>query len=358
MSALLALAALPPAEEVESTAEASWHLWGDAYLADPWFLALLPLALVLLFLGRAGRGLEAGRVPALPVGTLPRTLRQRLGFVPPLLSALALVAVIVALARPLRGNVLTTTVSEGVDIALVLDCSSSMAHKDMEAGRSRLEVVKEVVGDFAARRMTDRVGAADNVALLTFARYPRLLCPFTLDVSALTGFLRGVEIVRYQDEDGTGIGRALAKGVALLRETDARSKVCVLLTDGENNVHDIEPETAARLASEEGIRVYTVLAGEYQYVNMLGQVYPTGRKLDTRQLEEIAEVTGGQFFPAGDRRALEEAYADIEELVRTPRSERRFTETFDLYPPLLSLGLALYLLAWASRSTWARRLPG
>src|SRR6185295_17546140 len=125
--------------------------------------------------------------------------------------------------------------------------------------------VKEVVGDFARRRMTDSDNAADSVALITFARYPQLLCPFTLDEGAITGFLAGVERAKREEEDGTAIGVGLAKAVSILRESDARSRICVLLTDGENNIDDITPADATELAAEEGIKVYTIYAARYVY---------------------------------------------------------------------------------------------
>lgn len=344
--------------ELKSAGAARLHVVGDLYLGDPWFLLLLPPALLLLAWGRSRRGATSGRVPALPSEQLPRSLAQRLAWVPVLLQGLALCGVTLALARPVRANVLATTTSEGVDIALLVDRSSSMKYEDLEEGRNRLEVVKEVVGDFAVRRMTDTVGAADNVALLTFAQYPMLLCPFTLDAGALTGFLEQVDLVRHEAEDGTAIGRGLAKAVALLAESDARSKVVVLLTDGENNVTDIAPMDAAELAAELGVRVYTVLAGRFVYQeDIFGRVYATEQSLDSSELEAIARETGGMFFRARDRDGLEEVYAQIEALERTERTERRETETYDLYPWLLFATLGLYLAAWISSSTWARRLP-
>ena len=344
---------------VQSAAEARFHLFGDTVLADPWFLLLAPPALLVLWWGRLRRGAqEAGRVPVLPSGRLPRSLAQRLAWLVPALQGLALVGVAVCLARPVRGNVERTTTAEGIDIVLLVDRSSSMKYEDLERDRDRLEVVKDVVGDFAVRRMTDRVGAADSVALVTFAQYPQLLCPFTLDVGALTGFLRGVELVRHEAEDGTAIGRGLAKAVALLQDSDARSRVVVLLTDGENNVEDIAPLAAADLAKEQGVRVYTVLAGRYVFQeDIFGRVFPTEREIDASELREIAARTGGRFFRARDREALERTYAEIEALERTPREERRYVETFDLYPPLLLAVVALYAAAWLSSATWARRLP-
>ena len=253
-----------------------------------------------------------------------------------------------------------TSISEGVEIALVLDRSSSMQHVDMDSGgeKTRLDVVKEVVGDFARRRMTDREGAADHVALFTFARFPELLCPFTLDAEALEGFLETVQLVEFGAEDGTAIGVALAKAVAVLRESDAESKVVVLLTDGENNETEITPLQAAELAAEHGIRVYTVLAGRYVYVqDWFGRIQPSERELDSTELEAIAETTGGRFFRARDRRGLEEVYAEIESLERTPREDRPYVDQVDHYPRFLILALLSYFAAWATGATVLRRLP-
>ena len=341
----------------QSAARGALRLWGDYSLADPQFLVLLPVAVLFLWWGRARRGRAQARASLLPSAPV-RSLRQRFLWVPSALQLLATTLIVVSLSRPLLGNVTSDIVSEGVDIVLAVDRSSSMRFDDLETGKNRLEVVKEVVGDFAERRMTDRAGAADNVALLTFAHYPRLLCPFTLDVSALKGFLEDVDLVQHRDEDGTAIGVALAKAVAVLRESDAKSKVCVLLTDGENNVHDITPGDAAELAAEEGIRVYTIYAARfvYRYHSFRGWV-PTRDGLDTSELQRIAELTGGIFYHAKDRESLEEIYADIEALERTERRELRFEETFDLYLWFLLPAILLYAGGWLSSTTWARRLP-
>ena len=358
MNAALALAQLVDTVGTKSAAEARFHVFGDLYLADPWFLALILPALALLAWGRARKGVEPGRVPVLPLAPPPRTLAQSLGWIPVALQALALVCVCTALARPVRGNAVRQTISEGIDIALVVDRSGSMKYEDLEQGKTRLDVAKEVVGAFAKRRMTDRVGSSDSCALLVFAQYPMLLCPFTLDFGAFEGFLETVQYVRNEVEDGTAIGRGLAKAVSVLAETDARSKVVVLLTDGENNVPDIQPLKAAELARDKGVRVYTVLAGRFAFQeDVFGRVYPTERELDATELEQIAEMTGGRFFRAKDRDSLERTYAEIETLERTERREERYTETYDLYFELLLAGLVAYLVAWASHATWARRLP-
>jgi Ca-activated chloride channel family protein len=142
-----------------------------------------------------------------------------------------------------------------------------------------------------------------------------------------------------------------------MSDSDAKSKVVVLLTDGENNVVDITPQQAAELAKEKGVRVYTVLAGKYVYQqDLFGRVTPSKRELDTTELEQIAAHTGGLFFRARDRSALEQVYAEIERLERTPRSEERRVDTFDLYPRMLLAALLCYAFAWLSHGTWARRL--
>jgi Ca-activated chloride channel family protein len=343
-------------EPVQSAARGGLHLFGAYSLADPQFLLLVPLGALLLVLQRSKRARAAGRIPLLPAS--PRTsARQRWSFLTSWLQEAALMLAIVALARPLRANVELDVASEGVDIVLALDRSGSMRFDDLEPGKNRLQVAKEVVGDFAERRMTDREGASDNVALLPFARYPTLLCPFTLDVDALRGFLDQVELAERREVDGTGIGVALAKAVSILRTSDAKSKVCVLLTDGENNVHEIEPLAAAELAAEEGIKVYTIYAARYTYrQDVFRGVVRDPTPPDNRELRAIADTTGGRFYEARDREALAGIYAEIEELERTPRQERRFEETYDLYLWLLGPALACYAVAALSRATWARRL--
>jgi len=345
------------AQGVQSVAEARLHLFADFFLADPWFLLLAPLGWLALAFGRSRGAREAGRVGVLPEARLPRTLVQRIAFAPIVLECAAFALVAVALARPVRANELRTNTSEGIDIVLAIDRSGSMQFMDLDKQKTRLEVVKEVVGDFAVRRMGDRVGAADSCALLVFARYPQLLCPFTLDAGALTGFLKGVELVKYDAEDGTAIGRGLAKAVAALAASDAKSKVVVLLTDGENNVDDITPDAAAELAAEKGVRVYTVLAAKYAYIQTLfGRVEPSNVEIDSTALQAIAKRTNGRFFRVKDRQALEDVYKEIERLERTPRTEERRVETFDLYPRALYAALAAYALAWLCYATWARRI--
>jgi Ca-activated chloride channel homolog len=361
MNALLLCLALVAQEPsgVKSAAEERFHLWGAYSLGDPWFLLAIPVGLACLWWGRSRAGRAHARVSVLPGASLGRSWPQRLGWLVPLAQALALCSLAIALARPLRGSTETSSVSEGVDIALVIDRSGSMHYEDLEPGKSRLEVVKEVVRDFAVRRMTDREGAADNVALITFAAFPQLLCPFTLDVDAVTGFLAGLQPVAPNNraEDGTAIGIGLSKAVAVLKETDARSKVVVLLTDGENNIDYITPADAAKLAADEHVKVYTVFAGRFVYtMDFFNRPQATEREIDTSDLENIARVTGGTFFRARDKAELAKVYAEIEALERTKREQRHWSETFDLYPWFLVPALALYAAAWLAATTLLRRI--
>ncbi len=348
------------AVEPVSTAVARLPLWGDLALADPWFLVLVPVGLLALWHGRRRARHAAARVPLVPLAEgepLARSLAQRLAWIVPVLQLAALVLASLALARPLRGNVELTSTTEGIDICLVIDRSSSMEFQERPGAPTRFSVVKEVVGDFAARRMTDREGAADNVAIVSFALYPQLLLPFTLDVDALGGVLEALETEKSRELDATGIGVALAKATSLLRESQAKSRIVVLLTDGLENVEAIQPIEAAQLAAEEGIKVYTIFAGPKVIVRrgLFGD--RSEIPIDTRELERVAELTGARFYHAERKEDLAQVYAEIEGLERTEREESRFAENYDLYPTLLLPALLAYLLAVLSAATWARRLP-
>jgi Ca-activated chloride channel family protein len=343
---------------VRSAAEEHFKLWGSYSLGDPWFLLLVPLGLLAVLWGRTRAGRDRARVPALTGVAAGRTLAQHFAFAVPLFEFGALALVALALARPLRGSEQTLSESEGVDIALVLDHSGSMERNDLDPKATRLDVIKDVVRDFAVRRMSDHEGAADSVALIAFAAYPQLLCPFTLDVDAITGFLKGLKPVDNRAEDGTAIGVGLFKAVKALEGSKAKSRVAILLTDGENNIDTITPADAARAAAEAKIKVYTIFAGRYVYVpNMIGELRPTEREIDTSELEGIAQTTGGRFFRARNRAELEEIYGEIEKLERTKRIEHHFTQTFDLYPRFLALALGLHILAWVLGASVLRRLP-
>lgn len=347
--------AVETVSELAADAPVLWLTWGRHALVDPLFLLLLlPLLVLALWRRRPARIAVPGIAG---FGRLPHGLRARLRWLPRFFEGLGLALLIFALARPVETDQIRTDISEGVDILLVLDRSGSMALPDLDKDRSRLEVAKAVVSQFARRRMTDTVGASDNVGLLIFARFPELLCPFTLDVGALEGFLSGVRCAESRNVDGTAIGVALAKGVAVLSNSDAKSRVIVLLTDGENTDPEIAPLDAAELAKQRGMRVYTILAGRYLYQQgPFGELVATDEELDSTELEAIAAETGGRFFRARDARQLEGIYAAIESLERTPRREQRAIELTELAPIFAAAGLACYFLGLLLSATWLRRL--
>jgi len=342
-------------EIARSSAEGRLVLWGDLSLADPVFLLLIPLALLAVVLGTDRRRHSEGRASVM--APVPRSLAQRLAFLKPALQGIALVLVILSLARPLRIEVDSMTTSEGVDIVLLLDTSSSMEARRSAGEPTRFEIVKDVVGDFSVRRMTDREGAADNICLIGFALYPRLLCPFTLDVNAVTGVLAELTTEQRRELDATGIGIALAKAVEVLQSSDAESRVVVLLTDGKENVEVIQPLESAQLAAEQGIKVYTVFAGPTVIERPRFSGLVQRMEVDTSELQKVAELTEGRFFQAESREDLEEVYGVIEELERTEREDSQLFERFDLYPWLLLPGFLLYLLTGILSQTLWRRLP-
>jgi Ca-activated chloride channel homolog len=308
-------------------------------LGDPWFLLLLvPLALLCAWrLRRARPAIDGGSEHAL--GALPATWRTRTAWLPGALGVLACVLLVVALARPLQGREESRIVTEGIDIMLVVDTSSSMLDDGLQRGVTNLDVVKQVVRDFVEGRKDDRIG------LLTFARYARTECPLTLDMSGLLARIAAVRNVPpNSEEDYTAIGVGLGEAVRKLRDSDAKSRVVILLSDGENNQHDVEPLDAADLCRSLGIRAYTIGAGR-KLVSVPGRLLE--QPLDTTLLEQIAGKTGGRFWRARDAQALAAVYAEIDALERTAREDVRYTDYEDLYPWLLVpavLLLALELL--------------
>ncbi len=342
---------LQTVEAVERGVELDLGLWlgGDLYLTNPGALGLLPLLALFALFGRTSKRRSLVRMGTLASAAFPKSLRQRLSPLVGLLLVAGVVLMTMALARPVRADVLRADVSEGVDILLVIDRSGSMEERDMARGATRLDVVKKVAADFAERRTNDTVGAADSIGVMAFAAYPSLLLPFTLDSEMIKATLAGItELNPYSSANGTGVGIALTKAAQVLSESKAESRVVVLLTDGQNNVPTIDPLDAAAFAATENVRVHTILAGR--------GVSRDPRAMQARsELRGIADETGGKYFAAENVAELEAIYGLIEELERTPRERRRFVATQDLYPGLLGPGLACYLLAWLVRVLFVRR---
>ena len=336
--------------------ESHFEIWGFGF-ANPevlWGLLGVPLAMWFSRMRYRSVPMRLSRTPA----DLPRSTRQRLMWMPTALEALALVCAIIALARPLHGQSKVTRESEGIHVALLLDRSSSMEVKDSAGGKRRFDVAREVVGNFAERRMTDEEGASDHVALIGFANYVEVLCPFTLDATAMQASLEDLDIEKRRNLDGTAIGASVADAVRLLQPIESKSKIVVLLTDGKETTGVIEPMKAAQMAAEESIRVYTIFAGakfEKRFNHLSQQRSEVA--IDPGPLPDMAKLTGARFFHAEDETELEAAYAEIERLERTPRKEESYAEFSDRYTRWILASMVAFVLGLLSRATWARRLP-
>ncbi|MCA8950628.1 MAG: VWA domain-containing protein, partial [Planctomycetes bacterium] len=236
---------------------------------------------------------------------------------------------------------------QGIDILLVVDTSASMLVEDMSESEPirRMDAARRRAEEFAATRVNDRVG------LIAFHRFAELLCPLTLDEQALAAFLRSLDTVdRDSQLNATAIGVALAKAVEVMKDSDAASKVVILLTDGLNNVGDITPEDGAKLAKDAGIRVHTIGLGR-------GDLTPFGfRPLEFDDLRMIAQTTGGEFFQPKTDEDLGAVYAAIDSLEKTDLEDPRY-RTVDRFEWPLGAGLLTLLLALLAEVLLFRRVP-
>jgi len=313
-----------------------------------WLLLLLPFAILWYILTRKKQ------LASLTISTVKGFKSSRiLSKLKPMLFALrllALAAIITALARPQTEDISTRTkTTKGIDIVMAIDVSSSMLARDLKP--NRLAALKEVAADFIKKRPNDRIG------LVAYAGESYTKTPITSDKSIVLGALR--EITYGQLEDGTAIGMGLATSVNRLKESKAISKVIILLTDGVNNSGFIEPQTAADLAVEYDIKTYTIglgtngnaltpiaykRDGTFQYG--MRQV-----EIDEELLQDIAELTGGQYFRATDNEKLEEIYNEINKLEKTEIEEFKYYKYEEKFRPLIFLAGLLLLVEWGLRTT-------
>lgn len=325
--------------------------------ADPAYLLLLP-GVPLLAWWHVARGLNrTGSLRYSSLAAVVRADRRRTGRFRHVLFALrslGLVALIVAFARPQTGVTAESVVTEGVDIVLALDLSSSMLAEDLEP--NRIEAAKAVAADFVAGRRQDRIG------LVAFAGDAFTQVPLTLDHGIVTTVLGTLETGVI--EDGTAIGMGLATAVKRLQGSSAESKVIVLLTDGRNNRGEIDPLTAAQLAAALDVRIYAVGAGTRGVARVpvddpvFGRRYAQTRvDVDEPTLQETADLTGGRYFRATDRASLEAVWAEIDALETTEMEVEQFTRYGELFHLPLTAGLALLVLEMTLARTALRKLP-
>jgi len=287
-----------------------------------------------------------------PVQGAPVSWTVRLRWVPTALRMGALALGILALARPQTEETTRTRTAEGIDIMLVLDASTSMQAEDFQP--TRFEAAREAAGAFVEGRVSDRVG------LIVFAAEAYTQVPLTLDYAFLQRMLDDVGIGAV--EDGTAVGTALATAVNRLKDSAAESKVAILLTDGRNNRGQIDPQTAAEVAETMGVRVYAIGVGSAEETDTWEEPVPPRRRdessgVDTEMLRAISTSTGGQYFSATNRDALERIYAEIDTMEATPVDERIYTDRTEQYPWFLLPALGLVFLEVGLGATLFRRFP-
>ncbi len=275
------------------------------------------------------------------------------------LRSLVIVLIIVALARPQAGREETKIKTEGIDIVLAIDVSGSMRAEDFEIDgkrENRLFVVKDVVEDFVKGRENDRI------SMVIFGGRAYTQCPPTLDYGVLFQFLKKIQIGMV--EDGTAIGSAIGTSVNRLRESESKSKVVILLTDGRSNAGEIDPITAAEIAKTLGIKIYTIGAGTkglapFPAKDFFGNkiLKPIKIEVDDKMLTEIAEMTGGLYFRATNTKSLKEIYAQIDALEKTVTEVTQYTEYNELFSYFALAALCLFLLEILLANTWFRKVP-
>lgn len=327
--------------------------------ANPEFLLLLLVIPVLAYYHWRRRYKLSGRIKYSSLKhmkNVPFSWRQKIRKNIYLLRLLILGLIILGLARPQSGTRKQEITTEGIDIMLVMDVSSSMLAEDFKP-KNRIEAAKDVAIEFIHGRTNDRIGLA------IFAGEAFTQCPLTLDYGVLTELIEKVEVAP-RDWDGTAIGNGIATAVMRLKDSKAKSKVMILLTDGRNNAGEINPLTAAQVAQTFDIRVYTIGAGTKG-----SALYPVddplfGRRyvsmpveIDEDLLRKVAGQTGGQYFRATDTQKLRQIYQEINDMEKTKIQVKEFTKYKELFVNYAGAGLALLLLELLLINTWLRKLP-
>jgi Ca-activated chloride channel family protein len=275
-----------------------------------------------------------------------------------ILRLIVFVLIVIILARPQTQNSWKNKSVEGIDIMLAMDVSTSMLAEDLKP--NRIEAAKQVAAEFIVGRPND------NIGLTIFAGEAFTQCPMTTDHASLLSLLQNVRTdiaARGLIQDGTAIGMGLANAVSRLKDSKAKSKVVILLTDGSNNSGDLSPMTSAEIARSLGIRVYTIgvgtngvatypmtVAGGVQYVKLPVEI-------DSKTLSDIASTTDGDFYRATNTRELHEIYKEIDQLEKSKLNVTKFSKKYDAYQPFAALAVLLLMLEILMRITIFRRIP-
>ncbi len=329
------------------------------HFASPYYLWLLTALapMTAYYVWRTLKGGAAIRISTVEgVVKAPKGIRYYLRHVPFALRAAAFALIVIALARPQDAEQHTNTTTEGIDIMLAIDVSGSMLARDFRP--DRITASKEVAGAFIADRYGDRIG------LVAFAGEAFTQSPLTTDQSTLQTLLARIRSGLI--EDGTAIGNGLATAVNRLRESEAKSKVIILLTDGVNNRGEIAPLTAAEIAKAQGIRVYTIGVGTegmapYPAVDLYGK--PTGGtvmvpvEIDEKTLRTIADKTGGQYFRATDKAKLKAIYDQINKLEKSKVEVSEHITYHELFVVWVLAALALLAVEFLLSTLVLKRIP-
>jgi Ca-activated chloride channel family protein len=324
--------------------------------AYPWvlyFLFIIPL-MIAWYIFRGMKVQSSVKYSSVNIfKDIPSTLREKLRHIPFAVRLLAIALLIVALARPQSFNSGENVTTEGIDIAMVLDISGSMLAEDLKP--NRLEAAKNVIDDFIKGRTSDRIG------LVVFSRDAFTQCPLTIDYSVLRNLL--LQIHSGMIEDGTAIGNAIANGINRLKDSNAKSKIIILVTDGVNNSGEVDPISAAEMAKTFGIRVYTIGVGTrgeapYPVQTPFGvryQMMPV--EIDEAVLQKISDITDGKYFRATNTQALKEIYDKIDKLEKTKIEITSYKNASEKYHSWLWGGLILLLVELGLSKTILRKLP-
>jgi Ca-activated chloride channel family protein len=318
------------------------------------FLLLLLIPIVYWYIKEMHKSDASLQISSLQkLSSFPKNSRIKLRHIPFILRALAIAFIIMAMARPQASNSWRTENTEGIDIMMALDLSGTMLSKDLKP--NRIEAAKTVASEFILSRPND------NIGLVVFAGESFTQCPLTTDHAVLINLFNAVNFGLI--EDGTAIGLGLANAVNRIKDSKAKSKVIILLTDGSNNCGDIAPVTAAEIAKTFGIRIYTIGVGSYGLVDMpvmtpMGIQYQKQEsQFDEKSLQQIASMTGGQYFRATDNTKLRRIYQEIDKLEKTKISVHEYSKKSEQFFLFSMIAFALLISEVLMRNTILRKIP-
>jgi len=301
----------------------------------PLYLYGLPLIPILFLLRDWLRGSSTQKLNvAFPTNDIKSSWVSFLRFIPGIFLSFTIGLILISLARPQRSISESEQYTEGIDIMLAMDISKSMDDKDIPP--SRLSVAKNVANRFIKGRTDDRIG------LVVFSGEPFSLCPLTTDYEMINEYIDDISS-KLITTSGTAIGNALGMCINRLREIESKSKVAILISDGDNTAGNLDPVTSAQLAKAFGVRVYTIAVGTDKN--------PTD-KVDEGTLREIAKISEGKFFRATDARSLENIFKEINLFEKTEIKQNQYRNVQDFYHPYLRWAIVFFLISFALKSTF------